>query len=91
MQIENMELVSDVPSMQKMSGARVKNSKKAAFTAKMCVYFKDTECRAPVCDLSICQKCPEGHGFCQRVSFMRKMVQKVLLFLAVFLIAAELI
>jgi hypothetical protein len=91
MEMEGMELVSDVPSMKKISDSRVKNSKRAAITVKMCVYFKDKECRVPVCDMTICQKCPEGHGFCQRVSFMRNMVQKVLLFLASFLMVSGLI
>lgn len=91
MEIDAIELVSDVPSMKKISESRVRNFKKVAVAVKMCVYFKDKECRVPVCDMTICQKCPEGHGFCQRISFVRKMVQKVLLFLAAFLIAAELI
>lgn len=80
MDIENIEQVSDVVATKSLNNARVKQAKKVPATAKQCIYFKDVECRAPLCDMEVCQKCPEGHGFCSRTLLIKSMIRKVMIF-----------
>ena len=87
---EAIEQISDVSSPKNVSGSKVKNTKKIAQGAKMCVFFKDMECRIPLCDLKACEKCNEGSVFCTRVSFIKSMLQKILLFFLGFIIISEL-
>jgi hypothetical protein len=89
MDAESIEQVADVSSPKSIGGAKVKNLKKIRSDVRMCIYFKDMECRIPVCDLKICEKCSEGHIFCTRVNFIKSMLQKVLLFLISFILFAE--
>ena len=79
MGIENIEQVADVVATKSLDHARVKQTKKVPATAKQCIYFKDVECRAPLCDMEACQKCPEGHGFCSRTLLIKRMVQKLMI------------
>jgi hypothetical protein len=81
METEGIEQVADVSSPKSVSGSKVKNTKKILAGAKMCVYFKDMECRIPVCDMKACEKCSEGHIFCTRVNFIKSMLKRILLFI----------
>jgi hypothetical protein len=84
---EVIDRIHEVSGARSIGQAKVKNAKKIIVAAKMCVYFKDTECRIPVCDMKVCEKCPEGHVYCTRVAFIRTMVQKILLFVFCFIMA----
>ncbi len=86
---EAIEQVTEVPATKNMSGAKVKNAKKVVATAKPCIYFPDVECRAPVCDMEVCQRCPEGHGFCSRTLLLKRMIQRVLMFLVALLFFSD--
>ena len=90
MQPENIEQVADVPSPKSVSGGRVKNMKKIRLDAKMCVYFKDMECRIPFCDMKACEQCNSGYIYCARVTFIKNMLQRVLSFFICLMIFAEL-
>ena len=87
---EAIEQISDVSSPKSVSGSKVKNTKKVSSAVKMCIIFKDMECRIPLCDLKACEKCNEGYVFCTRVNFIKSMLQKVLLFFLGFMILSEL-
>jgi len=89
MEMEHIELIADVPSAKPLSDARVKNSKKILPNGKMCTYYKNMECRAPFCDMDVCQKCPEGGAYCTRVAFIKKMITRVLIFIVSLLIFAD--
>jgi len=91
MDAELVEHIKEVPSAKPLNGSRVKNSKKISISVKMCVYFKDMECRVPVCDMKVCEKCPEGGVYCTRVSFIRSMVSKILSFLFILIFLSEII
>lgn len=80
METESIEHVADVSSPKSLGGSKVKNTKKILAGAKMCVYFKDMECRIPFCDMKACEKCNEGYIFCTRVNFIKGMLNKILLF-----------
>jgi hypothetical protein len=82
--------IKDVTSPKNVSGAKVKNAKKAAYAVKMCAIFKDMECRIPVCDLKACGQCNDGYVYCTRVNFIKNMLQKVLLFFVAIIIISEL-
>lgn len=84
---ETVEQVHEVNSARSIGQAKVKNAKKIAVAAKMCVYFKDTECRIPVCDMKVCEKCPEGNVYCTRVAFIKNMIQKILMFVFCFILS----
>ncbi|MFH1710408.1 MAG: hypothetical protein ABH860_04975 [bacterium] len=90
MRAEGIEQISETSSIMSVSESRVKNARKIFSSAKMCAFFKDMECRIPVCDLKACEKCNEGHVYCTRVSFIKNMIQKVLLFFIGFIIISEL-
>jgi hypothetical protein len=77
---EGIEQIADVSSPKSVGGSKVKNSKRILAGAKMCVYFKDMECRIPVCDMKVCEKCNEGYIFCTRVNFIKSMLNRILLF-----------
>lgn len=83
---ENIEQVHEISGARSVGQTKVKNTKKILVAAKMCVYFKDTECRIPVCDMKACEKCPEGSVYCTRVAFIKSMLQKILVFLFCFLL-----
>jgi hypothetical protein len=87
----SIELIHDVPMTKPLDGAKVKNMKKINRMTKTCVFFKDMECRAPVCDMEVCQKCSEGYGHCTRVALMKSMIQRVLLLIVSFLLFSELL
>ncbi len=89
MDAESIEQVADVSSPKSIGGSKVKNLKRIRAGAKMCVYFKDMECRIPVCDLKVCEKCSEGNIFCTRVNFIKSMLQRILLLLISFILFAE--
>lgn len=86
---ENIERIGDVMAAKPLNDTRIKASKKVPATAKQCLYFKDIECRAPLCDMEMCQKCPEGHGFCSRTILLRQLVSRVLMFIVCFLVFAD--
>jgi len=90
MEAEAIEQVKDVSSPKNVSGAKVKNAKKIILGSKMCVVFKDMECRIPVCDLKACEQCNDGSSYCTRVNFIKSMLQKILFFFLGFLIISEL-
>jgi len=87
---EAVEQIKDVVSPKNVSGAKVKNAKKVVLGSKMCVIFKDMECRIPVCDLKACEQCNDGYVYCTRVNFIKSMLQKILLFFLGFIIISEL-
>ena len=89
METQAIEQVADVSSAKSVSGSKVKNTKKITSTAKMCVMFKDMECRIPVCDLKACEKCNEGYVYCTRVNFIKNMLQKILSFIIAFIVIFE--
>ena len=84
---EIIEQVREVRGARSVNQAKVKTAKKITVAAKMCVYMKDTECRMPVCDMKICEKCPEGHVYCTRVAFIKNMIQKILMFVFCFILS----
>ena len=86
----SIEQISDVSSPKSVSESKVKNAKKISSNIKMCVIFKDMECRIPVCDMKVCEKCGEGAVFCTRVNFIKNMLQKILVFLISFIVISEL-
>jgi hypothetical protein len=86
MVMENIEQVADVGSPRSVNESKVKHTKKIRRDSKMCVIFKDMECRIPVCDLKACEKCNEGYVYCTRVNFIKNMLQKVFLFLLMFIL-----
>jgi len=90
MKAESIEQVSDVSSPKSLSESKVKNAKKVSSKVKMCVYFKEMECRIPICDLKACEKCNEGYVFCTRVNFIKNMLQKILMFFISFIVMREL-
>lgn len=71
--------ISDIPRAMPMSGSKVKDMKRVALKGKPCIYFKDMQCRAPVCDMKACEKCPEGTFLCARINFIKRMVQRILM------------
>jgi len=87
---ESIEQIADVSSPKSLSESKVKNAKKVSLKAKMCVYFKDMECRIPFCDLKACEKCNEGYIFCTRVNFIKNMLQRILMFFVGLIIVSEL-
>lgn len=90
MNAENIEIVAEVPAAKSLSQSKVKNFKRAmSVTGKMCVYFKDMECRIPMCDMKACEKCTEGSTYCTRVTFIKNLVKKILIFFACLLIFTE--
>ena len=91
MDIENIEhiAVEDVVATKSLNNSPVKMKKQVPATAKPCVYFKDVECRAPMCDMEVCQKCPEGHGFCDRTLLIKRMIQRVMLFFIGFILFCD--
>lgn len=90
MEAEHIEQVADVSSPKSVSGGRVKNMKKIRLNAKMCVYFKDMECRIPFCDMKACEKCNSGYAYCTRVTFIKNMLQRILAFFVCLIIFADL-
>jgi len=89
MDSEEIEHVSEIASSKSLNKVRVNNSKKMSSIVKMCVYLKDMECRIPICDMKICEKCPEGFVYCTRVDFIRNMIKKVLVIFLCFLVFLE--
>ena len=90
MENQQIEQVSDVPMTTPLGEAKVKNTKRVAMKMKPCIYFKDMDCRAPVCDMDVCSKCPEGTGICMNMDFMKKMIKRVSMFLLTLLILSDL-
>ena len=90
MQAEGIEQIIDVGSPRSASESKVKNSKKVFASTHMCVYFKDMECRIPMCDMKACEKCNEGYVYCTRVNFIKSMVSKILMFFVALIIISEL-
>jgi len=90
MEAEAIEQIKDVSSPKNISGSKVKNTKKVSSAVKMCVIFKDMECRIPICDLKACEKCNEGYIFCTRVNFIKNMLQRILMFFVGLIIVSEL-
>lgn len=90
METEAIEQVADVPAAKSLSQSRVKNAKRIVSSGKMCVYFRDMPCRTPVCDMKICEKCPEGGAVCLRINFIKRMVQKILIFIIGLIVFSEL-
>jgi hypothetical protein len=89
MGMENIEQIADVESPKSVGETRVKNTKKIFRDVKMCLIYKDMECRIPVCDMKACEKCNNGHVYCTRVAFIKNMLQKVFMFLMVLLVISE--
>ncbi len=81
MDAEKIELVSDVVSAKAVSETKVKNDKKVVLAGKPCVYFKDMECRIPLCDMDVCSKCDQGFAYCTRVNYIKSMIQRILMFI----------
>jgi hypothetical protein len=75
----SVEIVSDVISAKPLHDSRIKPSKKTEIAIKKCAFIKDMECRLPVCDMKVCEKCPEGHVYCTRIAFIKSLISKVLL------------
>ena len=90
MQAESIEQIINVSSPRSASESKVKNSKKVFVSARMCIYFKDMECRIPICDMKACEKCNEGYVYSTRVNFIKSMIQKILLFFMSLIIISEL-
>ena len=90
MEAEHIGQITDVTSPKSVSGGKVKNMKKVRLDAKMCVYIKDMECRIPACDMKVCEKCNSGFAYCERVTFIKNMLQRVLAFLICLLLFTEL-
>lgn len=90
METEGIEQIADVSSTKSVSGSRVKNLKRIRPGGRMCVFFKDMECRIPVCDLKACEKCNEGYIYCTRVNFIKNMLQRILMFFIGLIIFSEL-
>jgi len=90
MDTEAIEQIADVPAAKSLSQSKVKVAKKVVPSGKMCVYFRDMLCRTPVCDMKICEKCPEGGAVCLRINFIKRMLQKVLLLFVSLLFLSEL-
>jgi hypothetical protein len=90
MQTENIEQIAGLTSPRSVNESKVKNSKKISSSVKMCVFFKDMECKIPFCDMKACEKCNEGYVYCTRINFIKSMVQKILLFFISFIIVSEL-
>ena len=89
MQTQAIEQVADISSTKSVNGSKVKNTKKLISPSKMCVMFKDMECRIPVCDLKACEKCNEGYVYCTRVNFIKNMLQKILSFVIALIVISE--
>jgi len=90
MENQPIEQITDVPLTMPLSHSRVKNAKHVAIKGKPCIYFKEMQCRAPVCDLEICERCPEGGAYCTRINFIKKLVQKILMLIVGFFILSDL-
>jgi hypothetical protein len=90
MDTEKIEQISDIVSAKAVNGSKVKNTKKAETNGRMCVYFKDMVCRIPLCDMDACSKCSEGSQYCMRVSYIKSMIQRILLFILAFICVSEL-
>jgi len=82
--MENQSLeqirISDIPQAMPLADSKVRNSRRVTIKGKPCIYFKDMECRTPMCDMKICEKCPEGGAVCLRINFIKSMLQKILIF-----------
>ena len=89
MESQQIEQVNNVPYTVSVSGSKVRNAKRITLKSKPCIYFKDVDCRAPMCDMKVCEKCPEGTVICTKINFIKSMLQKVLMFLVALLIFAE--
>jgi hypothetical protein len=89
MAIENIEQVADVGSPRSVNESKVKHTKKLRPDLKMCVFYKDMECRIPVCDMKACGQCNEGYVYCTRVNFIKDMLQKIFLFLLMFILFTD--
>jgi hypothetical protein len=89
MAIENIEQVADVGSPRSVNESKVKHTKKIHLDSKMCVIFKDMECRIPICDMKACAQCNEGYVYCTRVNFIKDMLQKIFLFLLMFILFTD--
>jgi hypothetical protein len=85
-----IEKIYDIASTRPLGDSRVKNAKKISENVKMCRFIKDMPCKLPLCDLKVCEKCPEGFAYCTRVNFIKKMIEKVLLFIISLIIVSEL-
>jgi hypothetical protein len=86
---QQIEQIGDVPRTMPMGESRVRNAKKVTLKGKPCVYFKDMECRAPVCDMDVCSKCPEGTGICMNMDFMKKMIKRISIFILTLLLFSD--
>ena len=89
MDAEKIEQVTDVVSAKAVNDSKIKNEKKAVFSGKMCVYYKEMECRIPLCDMDLCSKCSEGYAFCSRVNYIKNMIAKILLFVLALITLSE--
>ena len=89
METEALEHVGEDVSAKPLNQSKVKNTKKISDGLKMCVYFKDMECRIPICDIKACEKCNEGQTYCTRVTFIKNLVQKILMFIVCVLIFTD--
>jgi len=91
MENQSVEQISDVPHAAPLAESRVRNTKKVAIKIKSCIYFKDMDCRAPVCDMDICEKCPEGGAVCLKINFIKRMISRILALFVSFLFLSELL
>lgn len=82
--------IADVPHATALSQSRVRNAKRVGIKGKPCIYFKDMLCRTPMCDMKICEKCPEGGAVCLRINFIKNMLQKILIFFISLIFLSEL-
>jgi len=90
MDTQAIEQIADVPPAKSLSQSKVRVAKKVVPSGKMCVYFRDMQCRSPVCDMKICEKCPEGGAVCLRINFIKSMLQKILIFFITLIFISEL-
>jgi hypothetical protein len=81
--------ISEIASARSVSESKVKDTKKAVASGRMCTYFKDMICRIPLCDMDTCAKCSEGAAFCTRVNYIKSMLQKVLMFIIAIICISE--